>query len=219
MADEARWVRWHQAYEDPTTSLSRRLEVVQGRISDAFDRAPRGPIRVISLCAGDGRDLIGVLAEHPRRADVTARLVELDPVLVADARAAIRRLGLTQVEVIEGDASGTSAYLGAVPADVLLICGVFGNVPGDDVHRTIDELPALAASGATVIWTRHPRPPDQTPTIRRWFREAGFEELDFHLGAGASFAVGTNRFDGAPRKATPNRTMFQFREGGPRPRR
>src|SRR5580700_6424312 len=82
-----------------------------------------GPIRVISVCAGQGRDLIGVLDRHPRRSQVTARLVELDPRLVGEARAKAEDAGLPNVDVIEGDASTTTAYAGAVPADVILVCG------------------------------------------------------------------------------------------------
>ena len=212
MVDDEHWQKWHQAYEDPTTPLSRRLAVVQGRISDTVDHAQAGAIRVVSMCAGSGRDLIGVLADHPRRADVTARLVELDPVLVAEARASVGRHGLTNVDVVEGDASNTSTYLGAVPADLLLVCGVFGNISHEDIQRTINEFPHLAAAGATVIWTRHPRPPDQTPTIRRWFTEAGFDEIGFDVGDDASFAVGTNRFDGTPRDFRPELGLFRFRE-------
>lgn len=177
-----------------------------------FDQAPPGPIRVISMCAGSGRDLIGVLADHPRRSDVTARLVELDPSLVAEARATVEHLGLTHVEIVGGDASNTSAYLGAVPADLLLVCGVFGNISEDDIHRTIDELPHLAAADAVVIWTRHPRPPDQTPAIRRWFTEAGFDEIGFDVGEGASFSVGTNRFHGDPQQPRADVRLFRFRE-------
>ena len=71
------WREWHTAY-DGDTPLTQRLAIVQARIADALDAAPPGPIRVISMCAGQGRDLLGVLADHPRRADVRARLVELD---------------------------------------------------------------------------------------------------------------------------------------------
>jgi hypothetical protein len=45
---------------------------------------------VISLCAGQGRDLLGVLADHPRREDVRARLVELDA--PCGPRAGLRRV-------------------------------------------------------------------------------------------------------------------------------
>ncbi|WP_422734092.1 hypothetical protein ACN26Y_00875 [Micromonospora sp. WMMD558] len=72
------WHAWHHDYGDPDSPLSRRLAEVRRRVADALDQAPPGPLRAISLCAGQGRDLIPVLAEHPRGSDVTARLVELD---------------------------------------------------------------------------------------------------------------------------------------------
>ena len=31
------WVAWHEAYDDPTSSLSTRLRVVRGHLSDALD--------------------------------------------------------------------------------------------------------------------------------------------------------------------------------------
>jgi hypothetical protein len=76
---ERDWYTWHRDYDEPGTALARRLVAVQDQIRTALDAAPPGPLHAISLCAGQGRDLIGVLAHHPRRHDVTARLVELDP--------------------------------------------------------------------------------------------------------------------------------------------
>jgi hypothetical protein len=73
------WHAWHETYEDPHSPLARRLGMIQGQIRAMLDEAPPGPLRAISLCAGQGRDLIGVLASHRRGADVRARLVELDP--------------------------------------------------------------------------------------------------------------------------------------------
>jgi hypothetical protein len=80
------WRQWHQSYDDPDSALARRLEVVQTYVRAALDRAPAGAVPVVSLCAGQGRDLLGVLEDHPRAADVHARLVELDPELAATAR-------------------------------------------------------------------------------------------------------------------------------------
>src|SRR5205823_8039555 len=75
------WQAWHQRYDDPGSELSRRLAAVQTQVRAALDRAPAGPVPVVSLCAGQGCDLLDVLEDHPRRADVRARLVELDPEL------------------------------------------------------------------------------------------------------------------------------------------
>jgi hypothetical protein len=73
------WYAWHDRYDDPRTGLARRLVLVQDRVRVALDEAPPGPLRAISLCAGQGADLIVPLSSHQRRGDVTARLVELDP--------------------------------------------------------------------------------------------------------------------------------------------
>jgi hypothetical protein len=82
------WVEWHRDYDDPGSLLSRRLELVQGHLRAELQRAPAGDVRLISLCAGQGRDVTGALTGHPRRDDVRARLVELDERNAALARQA-----------------------------------------------------------------------------------------------------------------------------------
>src|SRR6185436_14614405 len=82
------WIQWHEKYDDPDSHLPRRLAVVRARIAEALERCSPGPIRVVSMCAGDGRDLLYVLQTHPRAADVSGRLVELNPALAERARAA-----------------------------------------------------------------------------------------------------------------------------------
>jgi hypothetical protein len=204
------WQQWHRAYDDPSSPLSRRLAVVQRWVGRVLDEAPAGAVTVVSMCAGRGHDVIDVVRDHPRRADVRARLVELDPVLAADAAAAAHAHGLTGVEVLNGDAATTDAYAGGVPADLILVCGVFGNVAESDIRRTVDELASLAAPGATVIWTRHRRPPDLTPTVRAWFRAAGFDEVAWETAPDAAFGVGVSRLTAPPRPFGPGRRLFSF---------
>jgi len=67
-------------------------------------------------------------------------------------------------------------------------CGLSGNVRESDVRRTISALPHLCARDATVIWTRHRRTPDLTPTIRGWLAEAAFAEVAFDTEEPFSFA-------------------------------
>ena len=59
--------------------LSRRLEIVQGHIRSWLREQQDRPVRVVSACAGQGRDLLEVLATEPSAPSVRARLVELDP--------------------------------------------------------------------------------------------------------------------------------------------
>lgn len=126
------------------------------------------------------------------------------------ARARLAEGSLDGVTIREEDAGLTDAFVGAVPADLVLLCGVFGNVGDADVRGTIAATPELCARAAVVIWTRSRREPDLTPSIRRWFGEAGFGELAFDAPEGTLVAVGVHRFDGEPRPLRPGRRLFSF---------
>lgn len=173
-----------------------------------LDHAPPGPIRAIALCAGQGHDLIGTLVDHPRRDDLTARLIELDEYNVALAKQAAQAAGLHGIKPIVGDASLTDAYRDAVPADLILLCGVFGNISEADIANTIGHLPQLSAPQATVIWTRHRHPPDLTPFIRETFDRAGFDELAFIDSP--PFGVGANRLRVPPQPFHAGVRLFEF---------
>jgi hypothetical protein len=203
------WHAWHDAYDDPGSSLARRLAVVRARIADTLDTAPPGPLRAVSMCAGQGRDLIPVLASHPRGPDVTARLVELDPALAATARRSAADAGLTGVEVVTGDASLTGAYAGQVPADLVLACGVFGNISDSDIRRTVGCCAQLCATGGITLWTRKRTPPDLVPHICDWFGQEGFE-LNWLSDPAAGLGVGVHRFTAQPRPLAPGLRMFSF---------
>ncbi|MGA7860822.1 MAG: class I SAM-dependent methyltransferase [Thermoplasmata archaeon] len=190
--------------------MAERLRVVQDRIREALDRRPPGLVRVISACAGDGRDLLATLIGHPRVRDVVARLVEITPELLEAGRERASRAGLVGVEFKLGDAALSNAYAGAVPADIVLLCGVFSNISDLDVRGAIQHLPELCAKHATVIWTRGRFEPDLTPKIRDWFVEAGFTELSFVTIAGSMKSVGAHRLTGSPKPFRPDVRLFTF---------
>ena len=202
------WAVWHEAYDNPDTPLAQRLLAVRTRIAEALDQSAPGPLRAISICAGQGRDLIDVLREHPRRRDVTARLVELDPRNAAAARQRAAAAGLTQVEVVTGDAAQTDVYAGLVPANLVLACGVFGNITDEDVARTIRCCAGLCAPGGTVVWTRGRREPDLIPQICDWFAAEGFALVGVSE-PGTRWAVGAHRFEGKSRPLR-DQKMFTF---------
>ncbi len=204
MTNTRDWIRWHDQYADPDSSLTRRLRVVQARLADALSSAPPGPVGLVSLCAGQGHDVIGVLPGHPRRADVTAVLVEADPVNAEQARTQAAAAGLDGVEVREADAGEVANYADVLPADVLLLCGIFGNVPDEDIHHTAAASASMCRPGGTVIWTRHRREPDLTPQIRNWFAEAGFDEVAFEgIPSERLVSVGVGRLARPPELTPP----------------
>lgn len=196
------WVQWHESYANPDSTLSRRLEVVRRRIAEALDRSAAGPIRMASICAGDGRDILGVLQSHPRVGDVSGRLVEWDQRLVDRARASAP----PAIEIVCGDAGNSDAYEGAVPVNLLLCCGVFGNITESDIRNTINSWPMLCARQATVIWTRGAFDHDLRPQIREWVKSTGFEELSFD-GENEKYGVGVAKMI---RDSEPYRKGVQF---------
>lgn len=205
-----RWLAWHEDYARAGSPLRDRRAAVQAQLHRHLDATAPEPLRVISACAGDGGDLLGVLETRGDAHRVSALLVELDETLTARAAERASRIPAA-VEVIRADAGRSDVYQGAAPADLVLLCGIFGNVSDADVRATIRATPELCADGAAVIWTRHRRDPDLTPAIRRWFAEVGCEEVDLSAPADALWAVGVHRYAGAPRPLTAGARWFTFR--------
>jgi len=203
------WVAWHDKYDNPASVLAGRLAAVQGVVRDTLDELPAGPVTALSMCAGQGRDLLGVLATHPRRADVRARLVELDPRNAAVAEERARQAGLAGVDVVRGDAGLMRHYRDVAPVDLVLACGVFGNLTDADVLRTVEACAQLCREGGTVVWTRHRRAPDLVPVIAEWFGVRGFEQV--HLSdPAAGFGVGAHRLRHPPKPLQSADRIFTF---------
>ncbi|WP_310963109.1 class I SAM-dependent methyltransferase [Nocardioides terrisoli] len=215
------WHAWHQEYDDPVSSLSRRLEVIRHELDRALSWLETEGVdhpRLVSLCAGDGRDVLPVLAAgHPT---VSATLVENDAPLADRARAEAARLGLSGVDVRTADAGVSDSVRERVPAHLLMACGVFGNVPDADVLATVQSLPHLLAGNALVIWTRghriDPRDPsavdgDPSTFVRQAFLDHGFCEVAFVRPEDASYRVGVSRFTGQPAPYADGLRMFTFR--------
>ena len=174
------WVSWHRGYDDLESSLARRLVAVQRGIAGALDGLAAGPIRVLSLCAGDGRDLVPVVAGHARRSDVSAVLVEQDARLVTVAKQRCTEAGLAaQIEMRHGDAGDVAVFSDVLPADLLMLCGIFGNISDADIATTVNAAPQMVAPGGFVIWTRGSFEPDRREQIRAWFRECGCDEISY----------------------------------------
>ena len=193
------WRQWHEQYGG---DLAGRLLAVQEVIGGWLDAAPAGTLRITSACAGDGRDLGGVVPDHPRGRDVEALLVELDEELATRASAVL--------PTIQGDAGEMSTYLGVPPAGLLLLCGIFGNISDEDVRTTISNASRLCDPDATVVWTRHRREPDLTDRIREWFDSAGWAEEAFVSPGPDSWSVGVARLTVAPLPFEAPLRLFTF---------
>lgn len=207
------WFAWHDNYRT-RPRMRQRLQIVCEYISTCLNELPPGPIRVVSVCAGDSRDLIGTLFDHPRSGDVHARLVELDERLVDCGRSAAQSSGLgEQLEFVCGDATLSSVYEGAVPADLVLNCGVFGNLPDDtERQRLVQSLRFLCKTGGYTIWTRDLAVDGDRnlATIQTLLREAEFEEVSFKMTSVGNMGVGTHRYLGQSLALPNDEQLFVF---------
>lgn len=204
------YLDWHDAYEQPGSPLHQRLQVVVELLGAALDTAPPGAVRVVSLCAGQGADVLAVAQHHARGGDLTGLLVELDARNVARARRRIDDLGLDGLEVVEADAGRSDVYASAVPADLVVACGIFGNISERDIERTVRFLPSLCASGARVVWTRHPRQPEVLDRIQGWLEAVGFESERLVVSEEQGYGVGLAHLMAPPAPYRPGEPLFEF---------
>jgi hypothetical protein len=201
------WQRWHGRYDDPDSDLSRRLAVVRQQLAELV-AGPRVR-RILSLCSGDGRDILPVLAEQRAAERPEVVLVELDTTLAATADQRAADLGVAAT-VIVGDAGLVRTWQSVAPVDLLMLCGILGNISDADIRATIGAAPAVLTRGGSVIWTRGAWADlDLRPEIRQWFSQAGFVETAF-VAQPLGYGVGVHRLAaGAPAAALPDR-LFTF---------
>jgi hypothetical protein len=207
------WSGWPQhAYR--REHYQHRLAAVQAHFATCLDSAGQGSLRVVSLCAGDGRDVIGVLQSHRRRDDVSAWLIELDRQSVADGRRHVQASGLEKVvQFINADATDYSTYKDFVPCDVILVCGVWGHVPAEERAGLVRGLAAFCKPGGSVVWTRGiSKGVSRLEDIQSQFEAASWEQVDVSATPDGSWVVGTHRYRGPSLEAPRTGRIFNFRK-------
>jgi hypothetical protein len=203
--------QWLHRYDDPDSSLSWRLRQVQAWLREDLDNRAGGSVKVLSVCAGDGRDIIDVLAGREDASQVRSVLLEAHPGIADRARARADAAGITGLTVRVCDAADTGAYGDAVPADLVLLVGIFGNISRTDISTVISTAPQFCAPGATLIWSRGRDRDDINDRIRAEFADAGFTELGYTESELSSRpAIGRVRYDGPPMPLDTAKHLFTF---------
>ncbi len=207
------WNDWYKQY-DSFPGLRARLRIVCEQIAATLDDCPAGPIRIVSICAGDGRDVIGALHNHPRRNDVTASLLDSDQDSIHRGVAAAEAAGLGgQLHFIHADATLAGNYAGAVPADLVILSGLIGHLRHENVPGFVRSLPMFCRTGGWVIWNRHLvlyEGQKRVFPIREFFRQAAFKEVHYETTAADGFAVSRVRFTGPVEPLDTTRVLFEF---------
>ncbi len=208
------WDDWHLKY-DISLPLQARLEAVSALVSASLDAAPSGPIKLVSLCAGDGRDVVESLRNHPRRSEVTAWLLDTHIDSLKRGEFAASKAGLEgQIQFVLADAGLAQNYTDIAPVDVVLLSGFLGHIRREDIFRLISSLPMLCREGCSVIWNKHQVTNDgwaSVPEIRGLLEQFGFEEVAFKLTGADGYAVGWARYSGKPVPLDSACCFFQFR--------
>lgn len=207
------WAEWHKYY-GISPSLHARLRIVREQIVATITELPAGPIGVVSICGGDGRDLVGALVDQRRRDDVTAWILDTHEESLARGRAAAKDAGLERaLRFVRADATLATSYTGIVPADLVVISRVLGHLRHADVPRLIASLGMLCKPAGCLLWNRHlviHEGRTQVALIRELLAHAGFEELHFEITDRAGFAVGRARFTGQAAPLDAQRVLFEF---------
>ena len=137
-------------------------------------------------------------------------LVEIDDALAEAAQVAAAVDGLGNVEVRRADAGDPASFRDVLPVDVLMLCGIFGNVEHDRVREIVLRVPRIVQPGGFVIWTRgSDERDDRRSELRRWFVEAGMPEVSFD-GAPEKFGVGVNQIKDSSFEPVGDERLFTF---------
>jgi SAM-dependent methyltransferase len=206
------WSGWpEKVYQEDR--YQQRLSAVRAHLAECLGMAERGPVRIVSMCAGDGRDVIDVVGAHQRQTDVNAWLVELDRSSVATGERRAAAAGLeSRVRFLNADATVYCTYQGIAPADVVLVCGVWGHVPDTDRAPLVQALARLCKPGGTVIWTRGASPGlVRYHEIKSHFDSSRWQKIRFSLTPDKTWAVATHRYCGPAQRLPIGGQIFNFR--------
>lgn len=193
------WIAWHLDYAC-NDERAARLEIVRKFIDHGVGATAPGGVVLVSVCAGDSRDVLGVLPNHRRRDDVHAWLLEREETLTREAARRVVELDLDKtVCACAVDATCFAAYAGIPPANVCVLSGVFGNLLPEESFRLIRNLKHVCAPGASVIWTRNLVGHDgarHAEQLRACFEENRFAEEVYLKTPREGYGVGLTRFEG-----------------------
>jgi hypothetical protein len=205
------WSGWpDRAYQ--RNRYQQRLSAVQQHLIECLETAPRDSLRILSLCAGDGRDVVSVLRSHPRRTNVSAWLVEIDRRSVAIGMQNVESAGLVDsVRFLNEDATDYATYANIPPSHITLACGVWGHVPTQERASFVHAIACLCQPGGSVIWTRGvSKGMDRLHQILSHFTPACWEEVRVSLTPDKGFAVATHRYCGPLIERPTGGRIFNF---------
>ncbi len=150
-----------------------------------------------------------------RRHDVSAWLIEQDRRSVLDGTRRAAHFGLANiVTFLNGDATDYATYQRIAPADIVLMCGVWGHVPTLERVPLVRALTALCKARGVVIWTRGiSKGLERLHEIQSMFATSSWEQGRVSFTSDKKWAVVIHRYLGLPNTLPTSGRLFHFRTG------
>lgn len=206
------WAKWPDRYDD-SLPLQVRLAAVRAQVSAFLDECPPGPVRILSLCSGDGRDVLPVVSAHARLRDVEVWCIDANAKTLDRGKESARQAGLQRkTHFVQADAGLAASYADVVPADLVILSGMLGHLTSHDALNLFHRLPALCRTNGSVLWSRLNRGIGnrQIPALREVLRESGFEEVFLEETMPNEFVVARAHFRGTEAKLAFGEVLFRF---------
>ena len=100
------------------------------------------------------------------------------------------------------------------PADLVLLCGVWGHVPVSDRKELVRALASICKAGGLVIWTRGVRKGMiRLRQIQSLFAAPLWQQVRANLTPDKNWAIVTHRYCGPPMELPASGRIFHFRTG------
>jgi 2-polyprenyl-3-methyl-5-hydroxy-6-metoxy-1,4-benzoquinol methylase len=199
------WYDWHiEKHSDPNSYTSQRMTdiglVIEEYLKDTVHRS-----NIVSVCAGQGLDLIPILRQYPNSAD--AYLIDIEQQNIDH----INKIstGLEGIHTYAADATVSNTYINnKIPrANLLLVCGVFAHLTSEDQSIFIQNMRSLLKPGGYVIWTRID---EYLNDIHEKFENNGYKKIDLsHINLSTG-SVGMSRLKESIKTLHPDKQIFNF---------
>lgn len=137
-------------------------------------------------------------------------MVELDSLNASFLHGALGSTELKDAAVVVADAGITDVYLDAVPADLLLLGGVFANITLADASRTVTALTQMCRPGATVVWTSYGPRLDEADEVLALFETSSFERVELQRDTDGHYLVAAHRYRGPAQVLPAGQRFFGF---------
>jgi len=187
-----KWTEWHEeAYNDINSLPYQRTEIVKDLINKYLSEIDKN-IVVISIGAGQSRDILPVLIGRKDNDRITTYLIDTDIECLNYAKNYAKDNNIINVHIVDMDGSLVKNYKDIPKADLIIFCGMMTQKNTDEVKNLANNIKLICNEDAQIIWSRHGYDGDYSTPFRNVFNENSYKELDFYISHKEPFFICRN---------------------------